>query len=121
MYGNAKEVWEGFSKNMFPAAGFSLLRMVAVLLVLLGVGAAPFFALSFGLASPLFLPCLALALSQWAVRMAHALYFRMSRISAAFHPLGSVLFALIGLNWVLWFRLGKGRWKGRNLGFPARE
>lgn len=120
MYGKAREVWEGFSKNMFPATGFSLLQMTFVFLELLGVGAAPFFGLFLGFSSPLFFPCLALALSQWGVRLVHAHYFRMSRLSTLFHPLGSVLFALIGLNSVLWFWSGRGRWKGRSLSFPVR-
>jgi chlorobactene glucosyltransferase len=120
MYGNAGEVWDGFSKNMFPATRFSLPRMALVILELLGVGAAPFLGLFLGFASPLFLPCLALALSQWGVRLAHAHYFRMSRLSILFHPLGSILFALIGMNSVRWFLSGRGRWKGRSLSCPVR-
>jgi chlorobactene glucosyltransferase len=120
MYENAKEVWEGFSKNMFPASGFSFIRMAAVILVLVGLGAAPFFSLFGGFSSPIFFPCLALALSQWFIRLAHAYFFRMSKLSVAFHPLGSVLFSLIGINSTLWFRFGLGRWKGRTLQIPKR-
>lgn len=121
MYGNAKEVWEGFSKNMFPVSGFSLLRMVAVLFVLLGIGTIPFFVLLAGFSSPLFIPCLTLSLSQWVIRLAHAHCYRMLKISVIFHPLGSLLFAMIGINSVFWFWSGRGHWKGRKLGFPARE
>jgi chlorobactene glucosyltransferase len=121
MYLNAQEVWEGFSKNMFPAAGFSFFRMAAVLFVLLGIGAAPFVGLAWGSRfSPLFFPCLALALSQWGIRLAHTFFYRMNRISVLFHPLGSVLFALIGFNSILWFWLGRGRWKGRKLELPPQ-
>ncbi len=119
MYADAREVWEGFSKNMFPAAGFSLPRMAAILLVLLGIGIAPFIGLTWGSASPLFFPCLALVLSQWGIRLTHAVCYRMNRISVLFHPLGSFLFALIGINSILWFWLGRGRWKGRKLGLPS--
>ena len=121
MYGNAEEVWEGFSKNMFPAAGFSLLRMTAILLVLLGLGSAPYFILIAGFNSYYFWPCLILAVSQWGIRLAHAYLYRLSRLSALFHPLGSILFAFIGVNSVLWFWFGRGRWKGRTLSLPIRK
>ncbi len=115
MYRSAREVWEGFSKNMFPAAGYSLFRMGAILAVLLGLGAAPFGLIFLGPSSPFFFPSLILALSQWAIRWTHARRYKMSQLSVWFHPLGSFLFALIGINSICWFLMGRGHWKGRSL------
>jgi chlorobactene glucosyltransferase len=115
MYGSAREVWEGFSKNMFPAAGYSLFRMGAVLVVLLGLGTVPFGLLLLGSSSSFFFPSLILALSQLGVRWAHARLYKMSSLSVLLHPVGSFIFALIGLNSVVWFLMGKGHWKGRSL------
>src|ERR1039458_6662891 len=42
MYQSAREVWEGFSKNFFPAFGFSVPRALAGYSFLLGVGVLPF-------------------------------------------------------------------------------
>ncbi len=115
MYGSAREVWEGFSKNMFPAAGFSVPRMAGVLGVLLGIGMAPYLLLFLGPDSKWFFPALTLACAQWCVRWFQAWHYKMSRVSVLFHPLGSFLFALIGLNSARWFMTGGGRWKGRSL------
>jgi hypothetical protein len=115
MYLNAREVWWGFSKNFFPATGFSLLFFLNAMVVLILDGAAPFAVLAWGPGSALFWPALALSLVILWVRSRQAVQYGMSKASVLFHPLGCLIFALIGLNSVRWFWFGGGHWKGRSL------
>ncbi|HEY5038370.1 MAG TPA: glycosyltransferase [bacterium] len=117
MYHRAREVWEGFSKNFFPAFGFSVGRAVASYSFLLAVTFLPFILLFF--ATPwtlLFNSALALALLQIFLRLNQAWHYGLPVLSCFLHPLGNLLFVLIGLNsmrWYLW--KGQGHWKGRIL------
>ncbi len=115
MYLNAKEVWWGFSKNFFPATGFSFLFFLNAMWVLILNGAAPFAVLAWGPRSILFWPGLILCLAVLWVRFRQAVQYKMSLGSILFHPLGCLIFAVIGLNSVRWFWFGGGHWKGRTL------
>ncbi|HUO57774.1 MAG TPA: glycosyltransferase [bacterium] len=116
MYTNAREVWHGFSKNFFPAVRFSPIYFLNAQAALLLDGVAPFLALCFGPHTPVFWPALALALVSLAVRGIHALKYGFHAVSVFFHPVGCLLFSLIGFNSVGWFWFGGGHWKGRTLG-----
>ena len=115
MYTNAKEVWQGFSKNFFPAVRFSPLFFVNAFLVLILDGVAPFVVLFFGISYPLFWPALTLAVVTWGIRAFQAAKYGFDKRSVLFHPIGCLLFTLIGFNSVRWFWFGKGHWKGRTL------
>jgi chlorobactene glucosyltransferase len=119
MYSNAKEVWEGFSKNFFPAVGYSLPFMGLTIGILIFVGILPFLVLIWGFKTSLFWPALVLSLVLWAVRLLQSVCYRMNKWSVIFHSLGCLLFALIGLNSFRWyFWRGHGYWKGRRLLMP---
>ncbi len=115
MYTNAREVWEGFSKNFFPAMAFSLLYFSNAFIVLILDGVLPFLAVAMGPSFPLFWPGLAMALMSLGVRWLQAVRYNYHKGSVFFHPLGCFLFALIGLNSIRWFWFGGGHWKGRKL------
>lgn len=118
MYTNAQEVWQGFSKNFFPAVAFSPLYFLNAEAVLLLDGVLPFAALALGTGSPLFAPGLALALVSLGTRWLQAVRYGFHKGSVFFHPLGCLLFALIGFNSAWWFLTGRGHWKGRKLAGP---
>jgi chlorobactene glucosyltransferase len=115
MYTDAQEVWEGFSKNFFSSLGFEPFRLAVGLTFLILDGVIPFVILALGPGSLLFTPALVLCLILWGVRALQALRYGMSKISVFFHPVGCLLFALIGLNSARWYWFGKGHWKGRPL------
>jgi chlorobactene glucosyltransferase len=117
MYQSATDVLEGFSKNFFPAFGFSVARALASYSFLLGVTVLPFALLPFLVpGTPLFIAALVLALLQIFLRMNQAWHYGLPVFSCFLHPLGNFLFVLIGFNsmrWYLW--RGQGHWKGRIL------
>lgn len=116
MYTNAGEVWHGFSKNFFPAVAFSSLYFLNAILVLIVDGVLPFGAIALGPKFPLFWPGLALALVSLGVRWHQAVRYGFHKGSVFFHPLGCLLFALIGFNSLRWYWWrGHGHWKGRIL------
>ena len=121
MYTNAAEVWEGFTKNYYPAAGFSLPRFLFIQAVFLLNGVLPFAVAGLFLAGcpmPGLLSASALLFSavQVFIRLMHALDHGFTPWSAPFHPLGVLMFALMGFHsfWLYVFG-GGGRWKGRRL------
>lgn len=116
MYTNAGEVWHGFSKNFFPAVAFSPLYFLNAVIVLILDGVLPFAAIALGPGFPLFWPGLALALVSVGVRWLQAVRYGFHKGSVFFHPLGCLLFALIGFNSLQWYWWrGHGYWKGRKL------
>jgi chlorobactene glucosyltransferase len=115
MYTNAREVWEGFSKNFFPAMRFSLLYFLNAFAVLILHGVLPFVVVGLGQDFSLFYPALALSAVIWGVRFHQAVQYRFHQGSVLFHPLGCLIFAMIALNSVRWFWFGGGHWKGRAL------
>ncbi|HXL73334.1 MAG TPA: glycosyltransferase [bacterium] len=119
MYTNAGEVWDGFSKNFFPAVGYSIPLFINAIVVLILGGILPFVVLMGCVKTPLFWPALVFSLVLWSIRLLQAVQYRMSKWSVLFHPLGCFLFALIGLNSFRWyFWRGHGYWKGRRLLAP---
>ena len=117
MYQSARDVWEGFSKNFFPAFGFSVGKALAGYCFLLSVTVLPFALLIFLIPwTPLFNAALGLALLQILLRLNQARHYRLPFFSCFLHPLGNLLFVLIGFNSMRWFLWkGQGHWKGRIL------
>jgi chlorobactene glucosyltransferase len=115
MYTNAREVWEGFSKNFYSAVAFNPFFFLNAQAVLLLDGVAPFAALFLGPSHPLFWPALVMVVISLLVRAIEAFHYGFSRWSVLFHPLGCLLFSVIGFNSMLWHLTGRGHWKGRSL------
>uniref|UniRef100_Q3AU35 Glycosyl transferase n=1 Tax=Chlorobium chlorochromatii (strain CaD3) TaxID=340177 RepID=Q3AU35_CHLCH len=123
MYRSGKEVWEGFSKNIFAGLGyyhsalFGLLALIAlfyiipIALLTTSVVQANYSATHFWL--PLVQVVLAFA-NRWLV----AFTFHQSRFMVFFHPLTMVAFFAIACNSWYWIVSGKGAgWKGRRYQF----
>ncbi len=123
MYRNFKEIWEGFSKNLFPAIGYStpglfmLVAMIAAFYVL------PYAflcrSLLFGESDvalfwfPLFQIIIALI-----CRIVIAKVFRQSLFMAFFHVFSQIVLIAIAFNSFFKIKFGKGTiWKGRNYNF----
>ena len=119
MYTTIGEVWDGFSKNFFPAVGYSIPLLINAIGILILGGILPFIVLIGGFKISLFWPALMFSLVLCLVRLLQAVQYRMSKWSVLFHPLGCFLFALIGFNSFRWyFWRGHGYWKGRRLLAP---
>ena len=123
MYTNAGEVWEGFTKNFFPAAGFSVWKWAVIEAAFLVNGVLPFAFLKTAAVGwihwgPLAYAALALSLALWLIRADQAVRYGFSKWSVIFHPWGVIFFVLIGMNSMAAYVFGKGgEWKGRTLRF----
>ncbi|HEV2352842.1 MAG TPA: glycosyltransferase, partial [Puia sp.] len=93
MYTNATEVWQGFSKNFFPAVAFSPIYFLNAQAALILDGVLPFAALALGPGSVLFWPGLALSLVSLGIRGLQSVRYGFHKGSVLFHPLGCLLFA----------------------------
>jgi chlorobactene glucosyltransferase len=123
MYRNFKEIWEGFSKNLFPAIGyntpglFMLVAMIAAFYILpyaflcrsLLLGESDVALFWF----PLFQIIIALI-----CRIVIAKVFRQSLFMAFFHVFSQIVLIAIALNSFVKIKFGKGTiWKGRSYNF----
>jgi chlorobactene glucosyltransferase len=113
-YSNARQIWDGFTKNAFGAFGYSILPCIATLAVCGLVFLNPFLQLaldpSFSLASPYFRQVVAIM----ALRIALAIRTRHSILSVIFHPVMvcfSMAFALNSARKMLMKE--PVAWKGR--------
>lgn len=123
MYHNFKEIWDGFSKNLFAAIGYStpgLLMLVSIIAALYIVPYAFLFrSLMFGNSDvtlfwiPLFQIIIALL-----CRLIIASAFRQSLPIAFLHVLSEMVLIAIAFNSFLTIKFGKGAsWKGRHYNF----
>ena len=115
MYGNLREIWEGFSKNIFPGLDYSPVMLAGVVLFTLLSSVVPFILLGGAMAGwtgPA-LPLLEVALIL-AIRIGQALRFDLDLWPVVLHPLAMLMFVAIALNSFAW-AVGRGgiRWKGR--------
>lgn len=109
MYHSFPEVWEGFTKNLWPLFENDFVAFAILVLGQIVVFALPFFAAPWLISWELWL-LLGLILS---LRILITLRYRTSWISVLFHPFGYLLALAIALN-SLRRSLGKGvTWKGR--------
>ncbi len=119
MYESLRGIWDGFSKNLFPAMGKSLPVLVVWSLFLLTTQVLPFVfvlvALATGDRSPaLFWLPLAHVAAALSLRIALSLRFRQALWAAPTHPLGWLITLAIGANSAYLAYSGKGHsWKGR--------
>jgi chlorobactene glucosyltransferase len=117
MYSSAAEVWAGFSKNFFPAFKFSFPLALASYAYLFAASVLPFAVLFLAPAgTPVFQTAALLCLLQLFLRLNQAFRYGGPVLSCLLHPVGVLLFILIGLNSMRWYLfLKEGYWKGRVL------
>ncbi|TCD47821.1 glycosyltransferase [Chlorobium sp. N1] len=123
MYRNFKEVWEGFSKNLFAGLGSSTAGLLAFVLLTFALHVAPWGFLGYALLAgeyglfPFALPLLQIALVLLG-RVQVARRFREPLRLAFFDPLARSLLIAIALNSLYQARWGGGSlWKGRRYRF----
>jgi chlorobactene glucosyltransferase len=123
MYRNFREIWEGFSKNLFAALGYSTSGLFSLIIMVAAIYLVPFAFLFRALLSGEFTVTLFwLPLAQIAVallcRLLIALIFRQSLPMAFLHVLSQVVLLAIACNSFYRIKFGNGAiWKGRNYNF----
>lgn len=123
MYHGWREVWRGFSKNIYAGLGYSSVALAAVLgflfLLFVAPPAALAAALLAGAPANVTLPLAVAAALPVLMRLVLALRFRLGIPSAFLHAAGMLLFIAIGVNSWRWMRRGGGaQWKGRRYSLP---
>lgn len=119
MYSGFREIWEGFTKNLFSGMKFSIAKTIfgSFSILLFGV-LPPFLATAF---LPfenyaLFFPCLAVYIFQVFIFIFINLKWRGNIFYAFLTPVGLVLFLAILANSTVKVLSGKGvSWKGRTI------
>ena len=111
MYTRFSEVWEGFTKNLYPSFDGNLLAFLFFQSMQILLFLAPFYLLFTPANGPLVWTEIAVLLS---LRFALAHRFRQSYLGALLHPFGQILVIAIALN--SWLQSLRGRlpWKGRH-------
>jgi chlorobactene glucosyltransferase len=119
MYGSLREIWEGFSKNLYPAMGRSLPVLIAWSVFHLTTQVLPF---AFVLAALLngdrsrtgfALPFLGATIAV-GIRAALTVRFRQAAWAIPTHPIGWLITVAIGANSAYQSLSGRGHsWKGR--------
>jgi hypothetical protein len=119
MYDGLRAIWDGFSKNLFPAMGKSLPVLIVWSLFLGLTQVLPFgfvgVALGTGNRSPagFWFPVAHVGVAL-ALRIALSVRFRQAVWAAATHPLGWLVTLAIGANSAYLALSGRGHaWKGR--------
>lgn len=116
MYTSLREIWNGFSKNLFPGFSFSVPSIIAVMLFNIATSIVPFVMLPAGLMThaswlPLVAAQVVLIL---AMRMAIALRFSLDLAPVVLHPLAMAVVIGIAANSVRWAHFAGGiAWKDR--------
>jgi len=111
MYHNFPDLWDGFTKNLYPAFDGRLGAFIFFQLFQTVVFLAPFLLLPFFPLDPILWIEVAVILS---LRLAMAHRFRQSGLGAVLHPLGQVLvLAIAGNSWLQALRK-RLPWRGRH-------
>lgn len=111
MYHSARQVWEGYSKNLFGLLNFKSTAFLLVLALMFFIHVAPFGLVWFKPLTALSLIAIGLNL---LLRLMVALKFSQPLlVSTLLHPLSIAYTLLIGLNSYRWYKTGNIRWKGR--------
>ncbi|MGI9056646.1 MAG: glycosyltransferase [Pyrinomonadaceae bacterium] len=117
MYSGFREIWEGFTKNLFSGMKFSIAKTVFGSLSILFFGVLPLFsAVAFLIAGnlSLFLPFFAAYIFQVLIFFVVNLKWRGNIFYAFLTPIGLALFLAILANSTVKVLSGKGvMWKGR--------
>jgi chlorobactene glucosyltransferase len=110
MYTRFSEVWEGFTKNLYPSFDGNFFAFFFFQLIQAVVFLSPFVFLFTPFRGPLVWTEIAIIL---ALRLSLAYRFRQSYLGALLHPFGQLLVLAIAMN--SWLQSLRGRlpWKGR--------
>ena len=123
MYRNGKDVWDGFSKNLFAGLGYKTPALLAMIVMTALLYIAPYaFIVRSLLISEFSVPLFWLPLLQIAVvllsRFIVALAFRQPLSLVLLHALSQFVLLAIAVNSFCVIKFGKGSsWKGRNYNF----
>lgn len=125
MYRSLREIWDGFSKNIFPGFKYSLPSIVVVMLFNVLTSVLPFVFLGVVLLSPVRPEWSLLVLMQilmlFGIRLMLAHKFKLNLLATFTHPLGMGVVAGIAFNSTRWALFSGGmRWKGRTYDFRLR-
>jgi chlorobactene glucosyltransferase len=118
MYKNFKEIWEGFSKNIFAGFNYSAPALFSIIIVFLILFFAPFVFLIIELTENnlglVFQLTLIQVIILFLIRILLSIKFRLGLISTLLHPLGAFIVPVIAFNSWRWIAAGSGaKWKGR--------
>lgn len=121
MYHNFREIWEGFSKNIFPGMNYNSFLLFGVFAVYLLLFFAPFAGFVYSLIAGNEVLLYNFAYQSALIIIMRILInrsFRLGSISTVFHPAGILIISMIGFNSWRWNKLGKGSlWKGRTYAY----
>jgi len=119
MYRNFKDIWNGFSKNIFAGFQYSSLSLFSVIGMYLLLFFVPFilfgYQLSLQLASGNILILTGLQVFiLYITRFLISARFRLGFLSSILHPLGALSVPVISFNSWVWIKFRAGaKWKGR--------
>lgn len=126
MYRGFKEIWDGFSKNIFAGFGFSTPVLTVVITMYMLLFFVPFLLFACGLSLHFLFPestsgvnfLLILTGLQvfilYAARFLLSARFKLGILSSLLHPVGALMVPVIAVNSWIWIKTGKGaKWKGR--------
>lgn len=111
MYHSARQVWEGYSKNLFGLMRFKTFPFFLILSLLLCIHITPYVLVWF---APFSGPALVAIAMNLATRVILSVKFAQPLfVGALLHPVSVAFVILIGLNSYRWHRTGSIKWKGR--------
>jgi chlorobactene glucosyltransferase len=115
MYGSAREVWEGFSKNLYEGIGGTPLALIGVTCIYFVAFVAPYIALAASLAAPaLFGPALLAVAANLLLRALLTLRYSHAIEGVLLHPFAVLALLGIAFNSFLWTRGNRIKWSGRS-------
>lgn len=118
MYRSFREIWDGFSKNLYIGLRDDPVRAAAALLMLAAISPIPEIRLVSALRKRQYGTALKMAASIAASAAAAEFGMRRSRFprgSGMFFPIGAATMLAIFLNSALQHRTGRVHWRGRNI------
>ena len=117
MYHSFSEIWEGFSKNIFPGMNYNSFLLFTVFTVYLLLFFVPFVGLAISVVAANELLMYNFLYQSALVLLMRVLIntsFKLGHVSTLLHPVGIFIISMIGFNSWRWNKLGKGSvWKGR--------
>lgn len=119
MYRSFREIWNGFSKNIFAGFEYSTLMLFGINFIYILLFSLPFLLFFIALSSyngldyAVILTGMQIAII-YLSRMLIAAKFKLGVISSFLHPFGAFFVPVIAFNSWRWIKSGKGaKWKGR--------
>lgn len=126
MYRSAKEVWNGFSKNVYEGVGASPFRLALVIGLYVGCFVAPYVGLGValgvrGLPRQLLVACALGVCVNVVLRTLLALRYRQPAEGILLHPVSVLALVAIAVNSARWAILQRNHWAGRIYSGRARR